>query len=143
MTELRECPFCGGDAAIVGYGPYRCVCRKCGASTASQYVVTMEQAITVWNTRAADARIAELEAEVERLQAAAQVKPLEWQEYERGSGLYAHSILGQYSAWEQNGVGYWNAQGIITQTAPDGIDAATTAAQANYEQRIKSALVTP
>lgn len=77
------------------------------------------------------------------MSAGPKIKPLEWLEYERGPGFYAHSFLGRYSAWEQSGVGHWNAQGIITQTVPGGLEAAKAAAQADYEARVLSALVQP
>ena len=52
--ELRPlpCPFCGGDAIVVGHGPYRVACMKCTASLPHLYVVTEAEAIAAWNRRA-------------------------------------------------------------------------------------------
>lgn len=54
MTELKPCPFCGGEAAFganscQGFEYVRCV--SCKARTWSCYN-TEEQAAEAWNTRA-------------------------------------------------------------------------------------------
>ncbi len=80
MSELKPCPFCGGEASIENDGLYRwveCLNSKCEASARvfmfindvgnADYIVAQN-----WNTRpiedALNARIAELEAENDRLQ---------------------------------------------------------------------------
>ena len=71
MSELKPCPFCGSSNTTLDYYEISCpqelgtivVCNDCGASATS---------IVDWNTRpiedALNARIAELEAENDRLQ---------------------------------------------------------------------------
>ena len=58
--ELRPCPFCGGEAELC-YSEVDTFCRKCNVM----------QETELWNTRpiedALRLRIAELEAEIERL----------------------------------------------------------------------------
>ena len=60
--ELRPCPFCGGEAELC-YSEVDTFCRKCNVM----------QETELWNTRpiedALRLRIAELEAEIERLTA--------------------------------------------------------------------------
>lgn len=55
MTDLKPCPFCGGDAHVKYAGP-GCNfgwCPNCGASTDDG---TEERAIAAWNRRAPDPR---------------------------------------------------------------------------------------
>ena len=63
MTELRECPFCGGTAIDVGLEAYRPVggtpddrwrvrCKSCWSPGA--WGDSSDEAITHWNTRAPD-----------------------------------------------------------------------------------------
>ena len=50
MSELKPCPFCGGDAAISGNGMY-VYCKDCGCK--SPYVTTGPRfVIAAWNRRA-------------------------------------------------------------------------------------------
>ena len=60
MSELIPCPFCGGEAELC-YSEVDTFCRKCNVM----------QETELWNNRpiedALTARIAELEAEIERL----------------------------------------------------------------------------
>ena len=62
MSELKPCPFCGGEAELC-YSEVDTFCRKCNVM----------QETELWNTRpiedALRLRIAELEAEIERLTA--------------------------------------------------------------------------
>ena len=52
MSELKPCPFCGGEAETVGFdAPERWViCKRCKASTESH--TCADAAIEAWNTRA-------------------------------------------------------------------------------------------
>ena len=61
MKELKQCPFCGGEAAVIkstfiGYGEdyYQPVCLDCNASKAGFRYRTREDAINAWNRRASD-----------------------------------------------------------------------------------------
>lgn len=47
MSDLKRCPFCGGEAKICGY--YFIQCVKCGSSTLTH--TNRESAINTWNTR--------------------------------------------------------------------------------------------
>ena len=62
MSDLKPCPFCGGEAELC-YSEVDTFCRKCNVM----------QETELWNTRpiedALRLRIAELEAEIERLTA--------------------------------------------------------------------------
>lgn len=49
MEELKKCPFCGGEAKIVGYSLFWIVCEECLAETAG--FATKEEAIKAWNRR--------------------------------------------------------------------------------------------
>lgn len=48
---LALCPFCRGDAIVVGNGPYRVACTKCTAAMPNLYVVTKAEAAAIWNRR--------------------------------------------------------------------------------------------
>ena len=54
MTELNKCPFCGGEARIMGAGRddiYKFVyCGECLGQTMA--CETTEEAIEAWNRRA-------------------------------------------------------------------------------------------
>ena len=56
-VELRECPFCGGEAHMWGRPTraatieYDALCKSCGAATRAK---TEAEAIAAWNRRAAD-----------------------------------------------------------------------------------------
>ena len=71
MSELKPCPFCGGEAAFERLGCRKAstvvACGDCGAALENGETFKHGRA---WNTRAPDprdARIAELEVEVRQL----------------------------------------------------------------------------
>ena len=50
MTELKHCPFCGGEAKCIEfYGLYHVIC--CNCHIAGKDCSTRESAISAWNTR--------------------------------------------------------------------------------------------
>ena len=53
-TELRKCPFCGGEARIIGsVGTVFWVkCKECGAETHGE--ITKQRATEMWNRRAGE-----------------------------------------------------------------------------------------
>lgn len=53
MSELRKCPFCGGEAVIKGScAHYWIVCKQCKVETRA--VSTHGAAIGIWNKRVGD-----------------------------------------------------------------------------------------
>lgn len=57
--ELKRCPFCGGEAALVDlteydYYRFQVVCQKCGVSTLREHIKSI--VIAYWNRRADDGR---------------------------------------------------------------------------------------
>ena len=48
-NELKPCPFCGGEARLIGHSPYSITCCKCRATTV--ICNTPEKAIDAWNYR--------------------------------------------------------------------------------------------
>ena len=59
---VKPCPFCGNEARVIKKQSSAMVCcNTCGASTTGR---DREQALARWNNRTADAKIAELEAEL-------------------------------------------------------------------------------
>lgn len=53
MTELKPCPFCGGEAELYNdEGLWKVQCEDCEASTGQYYMP--ENAIAAWNTRHTD-----------------------------------------------------------------------------------------
>ena len=66
MSELKRCPFCGGEAKLVGDKYHWVLCDGCqGGSHAFE---TVEEAINAWNTRKPLDRIVEcLEHKIHKL----------------------------------------------------------------------------
>ena len=52
--NLKPCPFCGGEATIIGDDYYWCQCLNCWAETLGSEDV--QQAIEYWNRRAEDGK---------------------------------------------------------------------------------------
>lgn len=54
-AELKTCPFCGGEAEIIGaYNKfYQVVCQKCEGSI-DRFFDTPEEAAKAWNRRAGE-----------------------------------------------------------------------------------------
>lgn len=48
-NKLKPCPFCGGEAQLIGHSPYSVTCRKCRATTV--ICNTPDVAIDAWNNR--------------------------------------------------------------------------------------------
>jgi hypothetical protein len=67
MAELKACPFCGGRAERRHWhnSVFWVRCTVCDCSTANKREGI--DAVQAWNRRVSDARVAELEAENERL----------------------------------------------------------------------------
>ncbi len=52
MTELKQCPFCGGEAVLFENTDYAYVyCNECGSQTDESHG-TAGAAVAAWNTRA-------------------------------------------------------------------------------------------
>jgi Lar family restriction alleviation protein len=51
MTELKPCPFCGGEAGVYQdyHGFYIVQCNKCGIGTLHKYYKT--EVVNDWNKR--------------------------------------------------------------------------------------------
>ncbi|MEX6158912.1 Lar family restriction alleviation protein [Providencia manganoxydans] len=49
MSELKKCPFCGGEPKIDGYVYITIKCRKCRIQSAPR---PRDEAIAAWNRRA-------------------------------------------------------------------------------------------
>ena len=60
MTELKQCPFCGGEAKLVRtWHLHHIVCRSCGATIGEvnehpNDFRTRDEVIAAWNHRAID-----------------------------------------------------------------------------------------
>lgn len=54
MTELKPCPFCGGEAYIVkGFSDLHMIlCEDCGSTASFQHKEGRQEAIKAWNRRA-------------------------------------------------------------------------------------------
>ncbi len=62
MDDLRECPFCGGEAVLDNQSfHYKVGCDNldCPVLPATNWFKTIEEAITEWDTRATDALLDE------------------------------------------------------------------------------------
>jgi hypothetical protein len=72
------------------------------------------------------------------------LKPLEWNRRNADGSIHiATALPGEYWSWELAGYGYWSWGTLSGTEVFGGIDGAKAAAQADYEQRFRSALATP
>lgn len=133
ITDLNPCPFCGGAADFCDTGVFWVRCNECGAD--GQAGDTMEEAVSLWNRRAALA-----------VQTQQGVEGLGWHKpVQRNSLSRAENNLGVYRVWthfEANGRWFWSLDGyekVSGECASE--EEAKAAAQSDYEQRIRSALV--
>ena len=150
--ELKPCPFCGGEAHLshktlderYGYAmQYEVQCKNCYVGYSFQddqnpkggYALdgTGEpKAIAAWNRR----------ADIAAVPAQVRVKPLLWGTFGKEC-LRAETVLGRYEVmW-----GFHNGQTSLDIPAPrrshvwhPSVEAAKTAAQADYESRILAAV---
>lgn len=158
-AELLPCPFCGGQAEMahsyVGSPRYehatRIRCDGCDIELIGRdYNLKKnaeEKAIAAWNRRA---RLAAAERRTE----AVAIRPLEWKEHEHSSqGLTMADDGFGHRYWVYSGTynaphsPVWN-MGVRPLRSPrdndqkcDSLEAAKAAAQADFDQRILSALV--
>lgn len=57
MTEIKPCPFCGGEAKLQRFGRFyyiSCENENCECLVESGYMNTEESAVESWNRRAND-----------------------------------------------------------------------------------------
>lgn len=89
-------------------------------------------------------KLAALLSRLDKAEAGWQVKPLDWtQPYPLEGTFYAESLLGVWSVWEI-GSGYVRAPDQRAGRKVDGdIEAAKAAAQADYEDQLRSAFLPP
>lgn len=53
MTEIKPCPFCGGEAYVLeGFTLYEVACDYCHCRTPVEY--SKEKVIELWNRRTSD-----------------------------------------------------------------------------------------
>lgn len=143
--KLLACPFCGSDEIEVQEAPrniYWANCMGCGAQTHD--AKSDEQAIAAWNRRAPSPELSAALEEIERLKGA-RVRELEWLP-ESALGFHrAITPFGEYVVMPDlnrhfNEVRWWfGAQQQEGNSAPS-VDAAKSAAQRDYAQRITSAV---
>ena len=66
MSELKPCPFCGGEGVADGVIAYWVSCGNfCGGQTSSY--TSKDSAVEAWNTRATPPELAEALAKIERV----------------------------------------------------------------------------
>lgn len=131
--ELLPCPFCNGEGKLVsgGTGNHYVHCTRCGVNSDDGSV---ERAAKLWNRRHPPASREE----------GLRVRPLVWADIPSLNVWSARAPIGGYWAWCREGTGYWTRLediGHQAQTAGTTLFDAEHAAQADYEQRILSALI--
>jgi hypothetical protein len=145
---IEACPFCGEPTTAEiednGSGCFWVICDnvKDGCGCEGPYKHSEEDAIAAWNRRAATSKPV---AEAVKVKPQCTIKPLEWEEGAPGTyKQIAESPFGHYSVWEINGTACWSPWKSGSGAIVDGgLVEAKAAAQADYEQRIMSALSTP
>jgi Lar family restriction alleviation protein len=71
MTNLKPCPFCGGEAGVVANRPFPDAYVQCGECDAEGPVSASEAAaVNAWNRRVVDPALAAAEARAEKAEAA-------------------------------------------------------------------------
>jgi len=78
MTELKPCPFCGGEAAVILDDRTWIECMDCPQKAGVGPFDTDAQAIAAWNTRAAEEAKAELVEAVQAARDALHFHYVEW-----------------------------------------------------------------
>ena len=58
MTELKSCPFCGGEAELENNGIFaRVLCPHCEIHQTDYFPECEKEAIAAWNTRVVDSPV--------------------------------------------------------------------------------------
>lgn len=143
-NELLPCPFCGGPAEIVhiddgeNAGGSCVCCTSCLASGNVEFEFK-ENFVSNWNRRASPEPASIAGA------GGVTVKPLEWtwRDDQSRRGFEAASLFGDYFVSVSKvailGIGWRAPYG--NHFASPSVESAKAAAQADYEQRIRSALL--
>lgn len=137
-VSLLPCPFCGG---AVWFGDvqkpdgqsewiisgYRAWCSEC--KTSMDEKPTKAEATSAWNLRSVPTP----------------VKPVEWKQHTEGVWR-SETLIGDYRVWthhEADGTWFWNLSGgtITKSDKCVSADAGKAAAEADYRDRILSALL--
>ena len=74
--QLKPCPFCGGHMHMLRYRE-RLSCMNCGAEGPDGKAQDLQSLLTAWNTRAADAEVERLRAQLAQAKAALEVLAVE------------------------------------------------------------------
>jgi len=152
QSELKPCPFCGSDRLMVlpptcdRDTPYSAadrafpVVRCSGCYTdvpGKDFDASSKSAVEAWNRRSLTAALSDKQA------GEVKIKPLEWRQAIRNGTYLAHGIGILYAVDEDHecAVLAKHEGSSVTKSAHPHAEAAKAAAQTDYEQRIRSALV--
>jgi hypothetical protein len=143
MTDLLNCPFCGGTLLGRQEGerrtdgqagePAKIICANCDARV---FAYSLDKAIAAWNRRT---------LALERLASRQAVVTLEWVPdgwQSEVESWCAASIIGTYKIWWADKA-YWMKAGCAKRQSFPTLDEAKALAQADYTQRNNSALAAP
>jgi len=103
-TELKPCPFCGGEAEIIGEDEmYQVICMECDGSI-DRFFDTPEEAAKDWNTRTPaenelTGKIGKLESENKRLREALEAIKDEIEQYRVSYNLNLFDIDSKSAAF--------------------------------------------